>query len=364
MPLSWNEIRVRATKFSKDWEDAHYEKGETQSFYNEFFEVFGNTRRNVSVYEKKVKKLDNKTGFIDLFWPGYLIVEQKSAGRSLEVAREQATNYFLALSEQEKPRYILLSDFQTFELLDLDENEEYQFTLDQLSENIRHFDFIAGYQQQKYQDQDPVNIEASELMSNLHKELEESGYKEHDLEKLLVRIMFCLFADDTGIFQPDSFLRFIEDRTYEDGSDLGPRLIHLFQVLDTRQEDRQKNLDEHLDAFPYVNGELFEEAIRMPSFDSDMRESLLKCCYFNWSKVSPALFGSLFQTVMLPEEQRQGGAHYTSERNILKVIKPLFLDELREEFEKIKNDKSTQKKSRLEKFHDKISKLTLNSFGH
>lgn len=139
---------------------------------------------------------------------------------------------------------------------------------------------------------------------------------------------------------------------------LALRLIHLFQVLDTPENNRQSTLDEDLDAFPYVNGELFKETIRMPSFNSVMRSALLTCCYFNWSKVSPALFGSLFQTVMLPEEQRQGGAHYTSERNILKVIKPLFLDELREEFEKIKSDKSTQKKSRLERFHDKISNLT------
>lgn len=356
MPLSWNEIRARAAKFSNDWKDAHYEKGETQTFYNEFFEVFGNRRRNVAVYEAKVKKLNDKQGFIDLFWPGHLLVEQKSAGRDLAKARVQATDYFVSLSEKEKPRYILLSDFQTFELLDLDENEEYHFTLAEFADNIRHFGFIAGYQKQKYRDQDPANIEASELMSNLHKHLEASGYTGHDLERLLVRIMFCLFAEDTGIFQMESFLRLIEDRTEKDGSDLGSWLAHLFQVLNTSVNNRQKNLDDDLAAFSYVNGNLFADAINIPSFDTAMRDALLKCCYFNWTKVSPALFGSLFQTVMLPAAQRQGGAHYTSEKNILKIIHPLFLDDLREEFEHIKSLKIARK-GRFQQLQDKLSKL-------
>lgn len=357
MPLSWNEIRARATSFSKDWKDAQYENGESQSFYNDFFKVFGRRRRDVAVYEEKVKKLNDQTGFIDLFWPGHLIVEQKSAGRSLKNAREQATDYFLAIKEEEKPRYILLSDFQTFELLDLEEDKEYHFKLSDLPEEVKLFGFIAGYQQQKYRDQDPVNIKASELMSDLHKQLEESGYVGESLERLLVRIMFCLFADDTGIFQPDMLLRFIEDHTKEDGSDLGSHLVHLFEILDTAPEKRQSTLDEDLAVFPYVNGELFSNTIRTPSFNGVMRAALIKCCYFNWSKVSPALFGSLFQTVMLPEEQRQGGAHYTSERNILKVIEPLFLNDLRGEFEKIKSDKSTQRKKKLERFHEKLADL-------
>ena len=358
MPLSWNEIRARAARFAEEWKDAHYEKGQTQTFYNEFFEVFGRRRRDVAIYEEKVKKLNNAQGFIDLFWPGQLLIEQKSAGRSLESARTQATDYCLSLKEQEKPRYILLSDFQTFELIDLETREEYHFRLSELPEKARVFGFIAGYHQQQYKDQDPANIEAASLMSNLHLRLEESGYNGTDLERLLVRVMFCLFADDTGIFEPDSFLRYVEDKTSEDGRDLGQSLVHLFEILDSAVEKRQKTLDEDLARFPYVNGQLFAVLIRTPSFDAPMRQALLQCCYFNWSKVSPALFGSLFQTVMLPEEQRKGGAHYTSERNILKTIHPLFLDDLREEFEKIRVSKSTQRKSQLEKFHDKLGKLT------
>lgn len=358
MPLSWNEIRARAARFADEWADAHYEKGQTQTFYNEFFEVFGRRRRDVAIYEEKVKKLNNKQGFIDLFWPGQLLIEQKSAGRSLEAARNQATDYFLSLKEQEKPRYILLSDFQTFEIIDLETREEHHFALKDLPDHIRHFDFIAGYHHQQYKDQDPANIEAASLMSNLHKSLEESGYQGKDLEHLLVRIMFCLFADDTGIFDPDIFLRIIEDKTSEDGRDTGAVLVHLFQILDTPPEKRQKTLDEDLARFPYVNGQLFADRIDTPSFDAQMRAALLECCYFDWSKVSPALFGSLFQTVMQPEAQRKGGAHYTSERNILKTIHPLFMDELCSEFEKIRDSKSTQRKAQLEKFHAKLGTLT------
>ena len=355
--LNENSIRINATKFSKEWENAHYEKGETQTFYNEFFEIFGVRRKNVSVYEQKVKKLaNNNNGFIDLFWPGTLLVEQKSAGRNLSKAREQALDYFISLKETEKPDFILLSDFQTFQLLDLEENTEHHFTLAELPDNIQHFGFMLG-RKQKHKDQDPVNIEASLLMSNLHKHLEVSNYNSNDLEILLVRIMFCLFAEDTLIFPLESFLRLIDDRTKEDGSDVGRTLIHLFQVLDTHGSKRDKNLDEDLAIFPYVNGQLFSGTISIPSFNSDMRKALIDCAEYNWTKVSPALFGSLFQTVMLPEKQRQGGAHYTSNKNILKAIEPLFLNELNEEFIKLKKDLSTQRRTRLIKLQNKIASL-------
>ncbi len=355
MPLSWNEIKSRALNFSKEWKDAHYEKGETQSFYNDFFEVFGISRRKVGFYEQSIKKLNNKYGFIDLFWPGTLLVEQKSAGRSLKEAKDQVFNDYLpSINDNEFPRYILLSDFQNFDLLDLETGEQVFFSLKTLHENIQHFAFIAGYKTQVYRDQDPVNIEASELMSELHRQLEVSGYQGHDLEILLVRLMFCLFADDTGIFEKDHFLFYLQNHTKEDGSDLGGHLLTLFDTLNTSYNERQKALDEDLTRFPYVNGALFERPLRPVSFDKVMRDALLQCCYFDWSKVSPALFGSLFQIVMLPEEQRKKGAHYTSEKNILKVIKPLFLDELWQEFEKVKNNWP-----KLKAFHEGLSQIRI-----
>ena len=141
-----------------------------------------------------------------------------------------------------------------------------------------------------------------------------------------MRIVFCLFADDTGIFEPrDIFLDFIETRTGEDGSDTGARLIELFQVLDTPEDQRHSTRDEDLIRFPYINGDLFHGPLRIPAFDSAMRRILLDACNFDWSNISPAIFGSLFQSIMEPEERRAIGAHYTTERNILKVIEPLFM---------------------------------------
>ena len=337
MRLSWNEVRARAATFAREWADAHYEKGETQSFYNDFFDIFGIKRRTVARYEQHVKKLDNRAGFIDLFWPGVLLVEHKSAGRDLDKAYGQAGDYFDALPERDRPRYILVSDFQTFALHDLDEREMTAFALADLPQHVEKFGFILGVQRRAFKDQDPVNIQASELMGRLHDALKESGYTGHDLELFLVRTVFCLFADDTGIFEPrDSFLDFLETRTREDGTDLGPWLARLFQVLDTPEDGRQKVLDEDLARFPYVNGALFRGPLRIPDFDASMRQALLDACRFDWTTISPAIFGALFQSVMDPAERRAQGAHYTTERNILKVIEPLFLDDLRTEFTRLK----------------------------
>ena len=359
MRLSWNEVRVRAASFAKDWRDAEYEKGETQSFYNDFFEVFDVRRRSVARYEEHVAKLDNRSGFIDLFWPGVLIVEQKSAGRDLGKAYGQAGEYFDALPERDRPRYILVSDFQTLELHDLDERETVSFSLADLPSHVEAFGFILGVQRRTFRDQDPVNIEAAELVGRLHDALDDAGYRGHDLERFLVRIVFCLFADDTGIFEPrDIFFDFLQTRTGEDGADLGPWLAQLFQVLDTREGDRASTLDEDLNRFPYVNGRLFEEPLRIPSFDGAMRRRLLDACRFDWSNISPAIFGALFQSVMDPMERRKQGAHYTTEKNILKVIEPLFLDDLRAEFQRLKGRKDRRRRADLRRFQEKLSRMT------
>ena len=323
MRLSWNEIRARAAEFTREWADAAFEKGETQSFYNEFFEIFGVRRRTVARYEEHVRRLDDTAGFIDLFWPGVLLVEQKSAGRDLAAASQQAGTYFDALPERDRPRYQLLCDFRSFELLDRDEREESRFALADLPQHVEKFGFIIGVQRRTFRDQDPVNIEASELIARLHDALKASGYDGHDLELFLVRTVFCLFADDTGIFEPrDIFLDFIEERTAPDGSDLGPRLMRLFQVLDTSHNRRQAKLDEDLARFPHVNGDLFDGAVRIPDFDAEMRRALLDAGQFDWTAISPAIFGALFQSVMEPAERRAQGAHYTTEKNIHPCLRP------------------------------------------
>ena len=359
MRLSWNEVRARAATFAGEWSDAAYERGETQSFYNDFFQVFDVRRQSVARYEEHVAKLDDRSGFIDLFWPGVLIVEQKSAGRDLAKAYEQAGEYFDALSERDRPRYILVSDFRTFELHDLSEREVVSFPLADLPAHVEAFGFILGVQRRTFRDQDPVNIEAAELVGRLHDALDEAGYRGHDLERFLVRIVFCLFADDTGIFEPrDILFDFIDSRTRPDGMDLGPMLAQLFQVLNTPDDARTATLDEDLARFPYVNGDLFDEPLRIPAFDASMREKLLDACRFDWSGISPAIFGALFQSVMDPGERRRQGAHYTTEKNILKVIGPLFMDDLHAEFERLKARKDNRRRADLRRFQKKLGSLT------
>jgi hypothetical protein len=306
MRLSWNEIRAPAARFADEWAGASYEKGEAQSFYNDFFDVFGVQRRKVASFEEPVKKLCGQHGFIDLFWKGVLLVEHKSAGRNLMRAKAQALDYFPGLKDAELPRYILVSDFQNFELFDLDEADQkpQRFKLAELPKKVEYFGFILGVQKRTFRDQDPVNIEASELMGHLHDALKDSGYVGHDPERLLVRLVFCLFADDTGIFEREIFLDLIADRSLVDGADVGRLLNELFDVLNTPEAKRQKKFDEDLARFPYVNGDLFAERLPVAAFDADMRALLIEACQFKWDAISPAIFGSLFQSVMNAKERR------------------------------------------------------------
>lgn len=339
MPLSWNEIKSRAIAFSKEWENETSEDAEAKSFWDGFFNVFGIGRRRVANFEKKVKKLDGKDGFIDLLWKGVILVEHKSGGKSLDKAYQQAKDYFPGLKDFELPKYILVSNFQAFRLYELETDSVHEFPLVDLVKHVQLFAFIAGYEQRSYKEEDPANIEAAERMGKLHDALKASGYTGHALEVYLVRLLFCLFAEDTSIFERTQFQDYIDRNTKEDGSDLALHLAQLFQVLNTPKEKRFKTLDESLDAFPYINGKLFEEMLPFAAFNSKMREMLLYAAGLDWSKISPAIFGSMFQSVMNPVERRNLGAHYTSEKNILKVIKPLFLDQLYLEFEKAKGNK-------------------------
>lgn len=352
MALSWNEIKDRALNFSKEWADTSNEEADAKPFLVEFFNVFGISSKRVSTFEHRVKKLDDKDGYIDLLWKGTILIEMKSRGKNLDKAYQQAKDYTHGLKQHELPKYILISDFENFRLYDLDEDKTVEFKLNNLVNNVQNFGYILGYQKKVYKEQDPANIKAAELMGKLHDRLEEIGYTGHPLEVYLVRILFLLFAEDTTIFNKQQIQEYIEQRTNVDGSDLAAKLQELFQVLNTPKENRFKNLDEQLADFPYVNGKLFEEILPTASFDSKMRQALLDCCYIDWSKISPAIFGSMFQSVMNPKERRNLGAHYTSETNILKLIKPLFLDDLWKEFENIKDNKN-----KLPEFHKKLSTL-------
>ncbi|MFZ4399957.1 MAG: class I SAM-dependent DNA methyltransferase [Bacteroidales bacterium] len=352
MTLSWNEIKDRALHFSKEWAETSNEDADAKPFLVEFFNVFGISSKRMASFEHRVKKLDDKEGYIDLLWKGCILIEMKSRGKNLDKAYQQAKDYLHGLKEHELPKYILISDFEIFRLYDLEEDKIVEFRLKELVNNVQNFGYLLGYQKKTYKEQDPANIKAAELIGKLHDSLKVIGYEGHPLEVYLVRILFCLFADDTTIFNKNQFQEFIEQRTNEDGSDLASRLQELFQVLNTSNEKRFKNLDEQLDDFPYVNGKLFEEILPTASFDGKMRKALIECNYIDWSKISPAIFGSMFQSVMKPQERRNLGAHYTSETNILKLIKPLFLDNLWHEFESLKDNKN-----KLSEFHKRLSSL-------
>ena len=369
MPLSWNEIRHRAISFSKDWTGVKSERAEKQTFWNDFFNVFGMSRKALASFEEPVKKLSGHYGAIDLFWKRMLLVEHKSSGQDLSRAQSQAFDYIQALINEgrhdEIPRYVIVSDFARIALHDLEPEEQkdlplfagrrvasLDFPIADFHRHIHAFAFIPGYKQHKFAEQDPINIEAVEIMGRLHDALEAGGYSGHQLERFLVRILFCLFGEDTGIFERESFKLYLLNRTAEDGSDLGLHLARLFDVLNTPPEKRQTNLDETLSTFVYVNGELFAESLGFADFNRDMRNALLACTGFDWSRISPAIFGSLFQAVMEPKERRQIGGHYTSERDILKVIRSLFLDDLRAEFGRAKNSKAE-----LKRFHEKLAGL-------
>ncbi|MEZ5673282.1 MAG: DNA methyltransferase [Thiotrichaceae bacterium] len=352
MPLSWNEIKTRAIIFIKEWTDEAREQAESKTFWNDFFNIFGISRRRVATFEQPVKKLNQHTGFIDLLWKGVLLIEHKSRGENLDHAAQQAKDYCGGLKSEELPKYLLVSDFQRFRLHNLDSDTHHEFELPDLLQHIHLFGFIAGYETRVYHEEDPVNIQAAELMGQFHDRLRAVGYDGHDLEVYLVRLLFCLFADDTVIFEKGIFWQYIDLHTKIDGSDLAMHLDAIFEALNTPFEKRLKNLDENLQQFPYINGQLFAERLRVAAFDSKMRQMLLKACALDWGKISPAIFGSMFQAVMNPQQRRNLGAHYTSEKNIQKLIKPLFLDELHREFTRAKGNKA-----QLKALHEKLAKL-------
>jgi hypothetical protein len=351
--ISWNEIKSRTLEFQKTWIGEKRERAEKDTFWNEFFGIFGINRRRVASFETAVRKLNNKQGFIDCFWEGVILIEHKSLGKDLDKAFVQATDYFTGLTDVQLPKYVLVSDFDLFHLYNLDDKTDVSFGLNQLLENIELFGFLAGYAKKDLVAEDPVNIQASVLMGNLHDAIRETGYDGYELEIFLTRILFVLFAEDTQIFEKRQFLHFIENRTSVDGFDTGIKIGVLFDNLNKPFAKRLNNLDQELAKFPYINGGLFAERIEMPQFDSKTRLRLIECARFDWSKISPAVFGSLFQSVMNPEQRRTFGAHYTEEKNILKTIEPLFLDDLWAEFDACKSNKK-----KLQEFHIRLSKLT------
>lgn len=353
--LSLNEIRTQCAQFVIDWRDTPGdERQDAQTFVRELLMVFGISESRAALYEKRVQRSSTgNQGYIDALVPGVLLIEMKSKGKDLGLAEIQALDYLQHLQEAELPRYVLTSDFTMFRLLDLNApkgKDVTEFSLEELPKYAESLAFLAGYQTRSFgnQNQEEASIKAAKIMAGLYESLEGSGYGDHEASVFLVRTLFALYADDAGVWSKDLFTEFLENRTSRDGSDLGPQLTMLFQVMNQSPEKRLKNLDEILSKFPYVNGGVFAEPLPIPAFDKGMRDKLLEACNFNWSAISPAIFGSLFQAVKSAEARRELGEHYTTETNILKTIEPLFLDELRDKFEISGSDVNALKKLRQE----------------
>lgn len=355
--LSRSDIIANASMFSKTWKDASDEEAEAKSFWDELFLVYGTPRKNVARFEVPVKRDGRADGYIDLLWKGKLLVEHKSRGKSLVEARKQAQEYVLHLKPADRPEWLVVSDFENFEVINQKTGDEQKFKLSEFAGKIDTLGFIGGFTPKKPSTSAPVNIKAVELLGDIYDALKAGGYPQHHLAPLLVRILFSLFAEDTAIFDPEQFRTLILDNTTESGSDLGPLLDAFFEILNTPDANRQKLTPDYLKAFPYVNGALFDHRLPNAAMSKDMRDALLKATEFDWTQISPAIFGSLFQSVMESAERRALGAHYTSEDDILKLIKPLFLDELEAELEQILADKSTKRNSRLDDFHSKLASL-------
>jgi len=354
MPLSWREIQDNAFVFSKRWKDTSDEESQAQSFLNEFFNVFGIDRKRVGTFEKKVPMGKNRNGYIDLLWKGVILIEMKSKGKNLDRAYSQARDYAFNLDDEDLPEYVMVCDFENIRLYRQTTNQVWNFKTALLHKNVKLFSALAGYKPSiSLLEEMRVDRKAAEKMAKLHDILKVSGYEGHSLEVYLVRLLFCLFADDTGIFEKNIFFEYVSN-SRQDGSDLAMRLAELFQVLNTSPQEREKQqwLTEELKKFSYINGKLFAEPLPIAGFSGQTLKMLRECCSLEWGYISPAIFGAMFQGVMNPIERREFGAHYTSEENILKVINPLFLDDLRSEFEQIKGNSQ-----QLKGFHEKLGRL-------
>ena len=307
----------------------------------------------------RVKRDGNRQGFIDLLWKGKLLVEHKSASKDrpedFDDALRQAEEYIAGLSKEDRPRTLVVCNFKRFRVYDLgNPNVFTEVLLSELPRHLEVFAFMPEYADLAREQEEKANLEAVLRISNVYKTLHSAGYRGHDLELLLVRILFCVFAEDTGIFEPKQFSNFIEKHTLDNGSDIGESLEQIFEVLNTPFRLRQHDAADPIRQFPYVNGGLFAEKLtRTPPSLSGIRNAVLGCGdLFDWAQISPEIFGSLFQAALEETERRSLGAHYTSERNILRLLEPLFLGDLREEFRLARRDRK-----KLEAFRQKISRL-------
>jgi type I restriction-modification system DNA methylase subunit len=342
--------RHDAATFADKWKSYTDEKQHGRGFWSDFFRALcGVADQEVAgiEYEKRVKStISGNQEYIDVYWKNVALIEHKSTGENLDKAELQARGYWLSLPPGYRPKTIIISDFQNFRLIDVALNRTHNFPLSQLPENIHRFEAIISGNRTRISDEEiTVDQQAAKLMANLYLELEDHGFEGHETSIFLIRILFLLFGDDTGMWEKNLFLKLVMD-TKDDGSDVGLKIDTLFDVLNTQLDKRPKELREEFQSFPYVNGGIFAEKISVIDFNNKMRKALVEVANYDWTTINPTIFGSLFQLVKNKEARRELGEHYTSEENINKIVYPLFLDELQERLAGAWDNKKELKKLR------------------
>lgn len=384
MTIARSAIKSNLTEFSHAWrqridgwkKDAKTatEKSAAQQFWSDLFRCFGIIPERIDLFERDaIRASTGRAGWIDLFWSGVVLGEAKSLGRDLDLAHMQALDYLSggSIGQHEWPKYVIVSDFEHIRLTRLgDEGWVTTFTIDEVSDHLDQLRFLAGYETITKQEEEEASIEASRLMAKLFTTMAGDQVDEatgdaaptdpHEEDEAtqrtsmyLTRLLFLLYGDDAGLWEEDLFYRFVLNHT--DADNLGSQLNSLFEVLNT-PESRRRRAPEHFTKFPYVNGSIFSDSLPLEFFDHEMREALLDACRFHWSRISPAVFGSMFQLVKSKEARRTDGEHYTSQKNILKTIEPLFLDQLRLEARRLIQAKSTPVK-KLREFRDSLADI-------
>ncbi|WP_075723894.1 DNA methyltransferase [Corynebacterium stationis] len=358
----------------KDNNQGHTESTAAQQFWGHLLRCFGVIPERIDLFERDaIRATTGNTGYIDLFWSSVVLGEAKSLGKDLVKAESQALDYLAggSIASHEWPKFVITTNFETIRLTKLgDEGWTEQFGLEELADHVDQFMFLAGREEVTKIEETQASIAASRLMAELFTAMtntdvdesvgdeaptnpEDEDWQVQKSSVFLTRVLFLLYGDDAGLWENDLFYRFILNDTNDEN--LGSQLAGLFQVLNT-PENRRQRVPDSMARFPYVNGSLFDEYWPQEFFDHDMRQALLNACRFNWTRISPAIFGSMFQLVKSKEARRADGEHYTSETNILKVIEPLFLDDLRKEANRLIGNRSTTVKA-LRAFRDSLAEM-------
>ena len=372
------QIASAAAEFAERWKGRGYERGESQPFWIDLLSnVYGIETPSDGFITFEDHRMVDASNFIDGRIPSTkVLIEQKSLGKDLRKGIlqsdgsllnpfQQARRYVVSLPVSEHPRWIVTCNFSEFLVYDMEQpnGEPEQILLENLGKEYYRLHFLVDAKSDHLSKEMEVSMQAGEIVGRIYETL----LKQYDdnspealrwLNILCVRLVFCLYAEDAGVFSRDQFHDFLV--IYE-AKDLRRALRDLFEVLNTPQEKRSKYLQEELAAFPYTNGGLFEEEIEIPQFTEELKQTLLQNASldFDWSEISPTIFGAVFESTLNPETRRSGGMHYTSIENIHKVIDPLFLNDLRNELDEILEEKvERQRNQKLDAYQDKLASLT------